>query len=39
MPVTSLLDHFMDEVQEHLSQRKCPFKNSQKDISGEGVRA
>ena len=25
MPVTSLLDHFMDEVQEHISQRKCPF--------------
>jgi NADH-quinone oxidoreductase subunit F len=28
MPVTSLLDHFMDEVQEHISQRKCPFKNN-----------
>jgi len=24
--VTSLLDHFRDEVQEHISQRKCPFK-------------
>jgi NADH-quinone oxidoreductase subunit F len=27
MPVTSLLDHFMDEVQEHISQKKCPFKS------------
>ncbi len=26
MPVTSLLDHFSDEVHEHISQRKCPFK-------------
>jgi NADH-quinone oxidoreductase subunit F len=26
MPVTSLLDHFRDEVQEHIRQRKCPFK-------------
>jgi NADH-quinone oxidoreductase subunit F len=26
MPVTSLLDHFMDEVHEHISQKKCPFK-------------
>jgi NADH-quinone oxidoreductase subunit F len=25
MPVTSLLDHFMDEVQEHISQKRCPF--------------
>jgi len=25
MPVTSLLDHFMEEVQEHISQKKCPF--------------
>jgi NADH-quinone oxidoreductase subunit F len=26
MPVTSLLDHFPDEVHEHISQKKCPFK-------------
>lgn len=26
MPVTSLLDHFMDEVRDHVSQKKCPFK-------------
>jgi NADH-quinone oxidoreductase subunit F len=26
MPVTSLLDNFSEEVQEHISQRKCPFK-------------
>jgi NADH-quinone oxidoreductase subunit F len=26
MPVTSLLDHFADEVHEHISQKKCPFK-------------
>ena len=26
MPVTSLLDHFRDEVQEHISQRKCPYQ-------------
>jgi NADH-quinone oxidoreductase subunit F len=26
MPVTSLLDHFIDEVQEHITQKKCPFK-------------
>ncbi len=26
MPVTSLLDHFPEEVQEHISQKKCPFK-------------
>jgi NADH-quinone oxidoreductase subunit F len=26
MPVTSLLDHFLDEVNEHISQKKCPFK-------------
>jgi NADH-quinone oxidoreductase subunit F len=26
MPVTSLLDHFSDEVHEHISQRKCPYK-------------
>ena len=26
MPVTSLLDHFLDEVKEHISQKKCPFK-------------
>jgi NADH-quinone oxidoreductase subunit F len=26
MPVTSLLDHFPDEVHEHISQRKCPYK-------------
>jgi len=26
MPVTSLLDYFPDEVHEHISQRKCPFK-------------
>jgi len=26
MPVTSLLDHFADEVQEHISQKKCPLK-------------
>jgi NADH-quinone oxidoreductase subunit F len=26
MPVTSLLDIFSDEVNEHISQRKCPFK-------------
>jgi NADH-quinone oxidoreductase subunit F len=25
MPVTSLLDHFPEEVHEHISQRKCPF--------------
>ena len=27
MPVTSLLDHFPDEVHEHISQKKCPFKS------------
>jgi len=27
MPVTSLLDNFQDEVQEHISQKKCPFKS------------
>jgi NADH-quinone oxidoreductase subunit F len=27
MPVTSLLDHFLDEVNEHISQKKCPFKS------------
>jgi NADH-quinone oxidoreductase subunit F len=26
MPVTSLLDHFPEEVHEHISQRKCPYK-------------
>jgi NADH-quinone oxidoreductase subunit F len=26
MPVTSLLDYFLDEVQEHIGQKKCPFK-------------
>jgi NADH-quinone oxidoreductase subunit F len=26
MPVTSLLDNFPDEVQEHISQKKCPYK-------------
>lgn len=26
MPVTSLLDNFPDEVHEHISQKKCPFK-------------
>ncbi len=26
MPVTSLLDHFSEEVHEHISQKKCPFK-------------
>ncbi len=26
MPVESLLTYFMSEVQEHISQRKCPFK-------------
>jgi NADH-quinone oxidoreductase subunit F len=26
MPVTSLLDHFLEEVQEHISQKKCPYK-------------
>jgi len=25
-PVESLLKHFADEVQEHIQQRKCPFK-------------
>ena len=25
-PVESLLEHFRDEVQEHISQKKCPFK-------------
>jgi len=38
MPVTSLLDYFLDEVNEHISQRKCPFTNSQKDASGKSVR-
>lgn len=27
MPVTSLLDHFLEEVHEHISQKKCPFKS------------
>jgi NADH-quinone oxidoreductase subunit F len=27
MPVTSLLDHFPEEVHEHISQKKCPFKS------------
>ncbi len=26
MPVTSLLDYFPEEVQEHISQKKCPYK-------------
>jgi len=26
MPVTSLLDHFPEEVHEHISQRKCPYR-------------
>jgi len=26
MPVTSLLDYFPEEVHEHISQKKCPFK-------------
>ena len=26
MPVTSLLDNFPEEVHEHISQRKCPYK-------------
>jgi NADH-quinone oxidoreductase subunit F len=26
MPVTSLLDYFLDDVNEHISQKKCPFK-------------
>jgi NADH-quinone oxidoreductase subunit F len=26
MPVTSLLDHFPEEVHEHISRKKCPFK-------------
>jgi NADH-quinone oxidoreductase subunit F len=25
-PVESLLKHFNDEVKEHISQKKCPFK-------------
>ena len=25
MPVTSLLDHFSEEVHEHISQKKCPY--------------
>ncbi len=25
MPVTSLLDHFSEEVHNHISQKKCPF--------------
>jgi NADH-quinone oxidoreductase subunit F len=25
-PVESLLKHFEDEVQEHINQKKCPFK-------------
>ncbi len=27
MPVTSLLDHFPEEVHEHIGQKKCPFKS------------
>jgi len=27
MPVESLLTYFGDEVREHISQKKCPFKN------------
>jgi len=30
MPVTSLLDHFPEEVHEHISQKKCPFKSNDK---------
>ncbi|HOI96732.1 MAG TPA: NADH-ubiquinone oxidoreductase-F iron-sulfur binding region domain-containing protein [Syntrophobacter fumaroxidans] len=26
-PVESLLDHFADEVHEHISQKRCPFKD------------
>jgi len=26
MPVTSLLDNFLDDVNEHISQRRCPYK-------------
>ena len=25
-PVESLLQHFVDEIQEHISQKKCPFR-------------
>jgi NADH-quinone oxidoreductase subunit F len=28
-PVTGLLDHFEDEVREHISQRKCPFRRDE----------
>jgi NADH-quinone oxidoreductase subunit F len=27
-PVESLLKHFADEIQEHIQQRKCPFKSN-----------
>jgi len=30
MPVTSLLDHFPEEVHEHISQKKCPLRNDDK---------
>jgi hypothetical protein len=32
------LENFPDEVQEHISQKKCPFTNSQKDASSESLR-
>ena len=30
MPVMSLLDNFPEEVHEHISQKKCPFKDNPK---------
>jgi NADH-quinone oxidoreductase subunit F len=38
MPLLSLLDHFPEEIHEHISQRKCPFRNSKKDASRESAR-
>jgi len=38
-PLNGLLDNFMDEVMEHITQKKCPFakgKDQQSEIRGQG---
>ena len=34
-PVESLLEHFEDEIQEHINQKKCPFKNVRPETSNQ----
>jgi hypothetical protein len=32
MPLSSLLEHFAEEIHEHISQKKCPYgRNSRKN--------